>query len=180
MDETIEVDVSKVKSKREQRAMERNNMILAQNRKLENMNITSIAEQELANDLGMRSQSYEHDNDEDAQDSGVLVKCLQLIFSAFRPPPKPLLPWKTTRREEINGELDKTMNSVWGILLPSRMFWYWMISNRRMKYIGDFALDNKKVRDGRGVCIWPDPSIGGGGSSNFPNSFKIRFLLRAS
>lgn len=57
----------------------------------------------------------------------------------------------------------KTMHSIFGMLIPTTKFWYWRLSNKKVKYVGDYDKATRTKRDGRGVCIWPDPSIGGGG-----------------
>ena len=85
MKDTQASEIPKVKSKREQRAIERDEKIRAQYEKLESMNITNIAEQELADDFGKAGMGskFEHDDDEDGSDPSGLIKCLQAILSVF-------------------------------------------------------------------------------------------------
>jgi hypothetical protein len=176
---TVDATAAAGKSKREQRAHDREEQIKDQGKKLESLSITNIAEQELANEFethGTRKGStFEHDDEPDVSDQGFLVNCIQSIISAFQPPPVPPLPWKTYRREEINSYLDRKMSGLLGIIMPSRKFWYWMGSYKKMKYVGDYDKATKKMRDGRGTCIWPDPSIGGGGVAG--HSFLYPYLF---
>ena len=135
------------KGKREQKAIAREEQIREKGKRWENMNATNIAEQELNEEFGKHGKGFDHDDDEDANDPGALVNVIQAILSVFRPPPKPPLPWKTNRRDEINNELDKAMHGILGILMPFKKFWYWRLSNKKLKYVGDYDKSTKRLRD---------------------------------
>jgi hypothetical protein len=162
-EQTVGTTSAAGESKREQRALAREDQIKEQGKKLESISITTIAEQELANDFETHGTKYEHDDGPEVSDPGILVNCIQSLISLFQPPPVPPLPWKTNRREEINSYLDTKMSGLLGIIMPSKRFWYWMGSHKKMKFVGDYDKETKKMRDGRGTCVWPDPAAGGGG-----------------
>jgi hypothetical protein len=72
-------------SKREQRALAREDQIKEQRKKLENISITKIAEQELANDVETsgtkKGSKYEHDDEPEVSDPGILVYCILSLIS---------------------------------------------------------------------------------------------------
>jgi hypothetical protein len=137
------------KARQEKRQQERAALAKA----IENADAITIGLAELQ-DKHRREQEV----DEQEQEEGFLVLFLNFILQRKKRPP-PI--WKTHRREEVEKYLKSAMSGLLGHLVPSESFWYWKFSRKKMKYWG--SRDSKGQRDGRGICLWPDPPYGGGG-----------------
>lgn len=88
-----------------------------------------------------------------------MKECFQWLISSPKIPPRQ---WETYRREEIEHYIAEMRSGIVGRFMPEWTY-YQGYRRRAMKYTGD--MDYRKQREGRGVCLWPDPPYGGGGSS---------------
>eukprot|EP00283_Hemiselmis_rufescens_P002385 CAMPEP_0173426848 /NCGR_PEP_ID=MMETSP1357-20121228/6204_1 /TAXON_ID=77926 /ORGANISM="Hemiselmis rufescens, Strain PCC563" /LENGTH=240 /DNA_ID=CAMNT_0014390573 /DNA_START=147 /DNA_END=866 /DNA_ORIENTATION=- len=172
---------------REARAAKRTAKRTAKAKKMESMDALSMAQRELGSFPSGKSaggknakqqQPMEDDDDiEDAaeeeaaleekfgggakqEERSKLGMCMDWIFETPKPPKKE---WQTFRKEEITEYLKEMRR---GILYYMPKYYDTMmfrkISRRKLHYWGEF--DSKGERDGRGVCLWPDPPKGGGES----------------
>jgi len=70
--------------------------------------------------------------------------------------------WRVNRRSEIESWVHR-MRQVFPLLPCGENWWYRRKCNKKVKYVG--ARDQMvRMRDGMGVCSWPDPPWGGGES----------------
>jgi hypothetical protein len=106
-------------------------------------------------------QRQEREMEDQDQDEGFLVLLVNFILQRKK---SPLPIWRTHRRQEIEQYLSKTMRGFLGHVIPSEAFWYYCVARKKMKYWG--SRDKEGTREGRGICLWPDPPKGGGGASS--------------
>ena len=202
-------DTPKKKPSREQQAAARGEarekQLQEQAKSLAGKDLMSIAQDELDNGQGdkqagkrskgqPRGSDFQHDTDDAEKEAGkqegsdFVLDCLNGIIYLFTTPPLPPPPWTTYRREEMETYIERKLRSpIWGVLTPWQGFWYWVHSNQRLKYSGEYDKRNPTVRCGRGVCKWPDPARGGGGEQRFLDNERHRlahddeheFVLRA-
>mmetsp|Transcript_31503 Transcript_31503/g.74873 ORF Transcript_31503/g.74873 Transcript_31503/m.74873 type:complete len:472 (+) Transcript_31503:42-1457(+) len=116
---------------------------------------------------------YEHAEEAPAGGGGYMKECFQWLISSPKIPPRQ---WETYRREEIEHYIAEMRSGIVGRFMPEWTY-YQGYRRRAMKYTGD--MDYRKQREGRGVCLWPDPPYGGGESyfglwrENQPNAHGL-------
>jgi hypothetical protein len=91
---------------------------------------------------------------------GYLRECFSWLVSGPKLPPRQ---WETYRREEIENYIADRRSAFVGRFFSER-FYFRIFRRRSMKYAGDFDILGRK--DGRGMCLWPDPPYGGGGAAS--------------
>lgn len=93
------------------------------------------------------------------KEMGKLGLCIEWCLEK---PKAPLDEWQTYRSNEMQDFIKEKRR---GLLYYMPKFYDTLlisyITRKRMYYWGEY--DNKGERDGRGVCLWPDPPFGGGG-----------------
>ena len=97
------------------------------------------------------------ENEVDESQKSGLMECLRWLFKGESAPPKE---WKTYRREEIQNYISSKREIFIGRIFSEGLY-YKSVQRKKIRYWGDY--DGKGRRDGRGICWWPDPPLGGGG-----------------
>ena len=118
---------------------------------LKNMDSVQIAMSEMK-----QKQAEEgHEADEEA------VTLTNLAFSWLmgKRSKKPV--WRSARRPELDTWIRRFSRLI-PIPFVGHSFWYHRLRRGKLQYWG--ARNPVKQRDGLGVCYWPDPPKGGGGS----------------
>ena len=107
---------------------------------------------------GADDDSEQHTPHEEEDDTGGIIGFVKWLFARPKAPPKE---WETFRRDEIDNYISERRASLIGKLWPES-FYFSQMKNPKLKYWGDY--DIYRRREGRGVCLWPDPPKGGGES----------------
>jgi len=179
----------KMEQKRQARESKRQSKNEMNNKNSEGKDVFSLAQDELNQDAeealeghskkagGGRKQRQDDGEDEDdakmqgEDDAGCLENIIAWLLTK---PAKPPQPWNTYRAEEIETNIRKRDTFPAGF---GRKFWYNRIRIKKTVYWGD--RNGEEERDMRGVCVWPDPPVGGGESyyglfqHNQPHGFGI-------
>lgn len=96
-----------------------------------------------------------------AGDDGGANKLTLCVEWLFEKPKQPLNEWQTYRRQEMEDYIKEMRR---GLMSYMPKFYDTLmvksITRTKMRYWGEY--DGKGMRDGRGICFWPDPPHGGG------------------
>jgi hypothetical protein len=98
--------------------------------------------------------------EKEEKDPNKFFACIDWLMEKPRQPPPE---WQTFRREELQTFISDMRFGFLSLMPKSYDTLLFQIRrNRRVRYWGD--RDSKGRRDGRGICLWPDPPSGGGES----------------
>ena len=122
------------------------------------------------NDDDDQGEGGEGGQDADQGGGGYMKECFQWLVSGPKLPPRQ---WETYRREEIEQFIAEKRSALVGRMLPEWVY-FQTYRRRAMKYTGDYDLFQQ--REGRGVCIWPDPPYGGGGLALPPCRHRLNAM----
>ena len=176
-----------VEQKRQKREQKRAQKRSEEQKKIEDLDILGMARHELGitqqnADPNLESMNWQHgdDNAEDGEgemqeeeESGGLLGFIKWLTARPKAPPKE---WETFRKDEIDNFISERRSSLIGKLWPES-FYFNQMKNPKLKYWGD--RDMYQRREGRGVCLWPDPPTGGGESyyglwrADLPNGYGV-------
>ena len=174
----MEVEAKRIKrehKRAEKRAEEQN--------KIKDLDILGMARHELgmgdpsaAAVGGGREGEAEEEGEEEAnqeEEEGGFMAFVKWLYSRPKAPPKE---WDTFRKDEIDNFINERRSSLIGRLFPES-YYFNQMKHKKLKYWGD--RDIFLQREGRGVCLWPDPPKGGGESyfglwrADVPNGYGV-------
>lgn len=181
-----------VEQKRLQREQKRAQSRSDEQKKVGDLDVLGMARHELGiaqpnADPKAASMNWKHgeggngDGDEEGgggaadeeDDGGGFLSFVKWLTAGPKVPPKV---WETFRREEIENYVSERRSSLIGKMWPET-FYFKQMRNPKLRYWGD--RDIYQQREGRGVCVWPDPPKGGGESyyglwrADLPNGYGV-------
>jgi len=178
-----------VEAKRLKRERKRAEKRAEEQKKIEDLDVLGMARHELGiaqpnADPNLQQMNWQHGNDDgdgeggeggaqEEEDEGGFLGFVKWLFARPKAPPKE---WDTFRKDEIDNFINDRRSSLIGKLFPES-YYFNQMKHKKLRYWGD--RDIFRQREGRGVCIWPDPPKGGGESyyglwrADVPNGYGV-------